>query len=473
MNISFEKLNQNILLMINNGQVDEAEVMIRQYKNYCQVEEIFNYDLYFLEFMCLTDTNLLAELEIEFCKNGEKWLYDIEFCRKILKISYRKNLKFLFLKAYVALEILDSNVDLSEYNSFVSQEYGSKTENYKVFQGPINIANQLSVMTSALKRRGIDARSFSLETPNYLNYKIDEYVDFSKYANQEEQVGNVVNWISNIINEYDIFHFHFGLSLMVTFQDLKLIKKFGKKTVMSHWGSDVRKFELAKKISPFATTKQDSVSIHTNMNSIKPYIDVCMVCDMELFYYTKEYYKNIEIVPIAYDFTTSSDIKLENKTNEKFRIVHAPTSREFKGTFFIEKAIKNLLEKNYNIEYVLVEGVSNEEALKIYETADVVIDQLRAGQYGFLAIECMVRNIPVIAYVSEYMSQYHDIDLPVINANIEDVESVLEDCINNIEKTKLKGKSGYEYVRKHHDIDKIVENIMCVYEKLLGDEYEK
>ena len=77
-------------------------------------------------------------------------------------------------------------------------------------------------------------------------------------------------------------------------------------------------------------------------------------------------------------------------------IGHAPSHRAVKGTNLIIDALNSLKKKGFSFELVLIEGLSNSEARKKYETVDVLVDQLFAGWYGGLAVEAMALGKPVL-----------------------------------------------------------------------------
>ena len=83
------------------------------------------------------------------------------------------------------------------------------------------------------------------------------------------------------------------------------------------------------------------------------------------------------------------------------RIGHAPSDRKTKGTQLIIDALDSLNQSGYRFEFILIEGLSNEEARKKYETIDVLVDQLFAGWYGGLAVEAMALGKPVLVYLRE------------------------------------------------------------------------
>ena len=70
------------------------------------------------------------------------------------------------------------------------------------------------------------------------------------------------------------------------------------------------------------------------------------------------------------------------------RVVHAPTKRAVKGTDII-MAASAALQASQPHELVIVENCPREEALRRYAEADVLVDQVRIGWYGGLAVEAM------------------------------------------------------------------------------------
>ena len=71
------------------------------------------------------------------------------------------------------------------------------------------------------------------------------------------------------------------------------------------------------------------------------------------------------------------------------RVVHAPNHPHYKGTRYVEEAVALLQAEGEPVELVLVQGVPGDEARRLYEQADIVVDQLLIGAYAQFAIECM------------------------------------------------------------------------------------
>lgn len=95
--------------------------------------------------------------------------------------------------------------------------------------------------------------------------------------------------------------------------------------------------------------------------------------------------------PISYVSPHSKDV---------FRIGHAPSSRTVKGSSYVFDVLEDLQRDGYPVELILIENTKNSDAMALYPTLDLMIDQLVIGWYGGLAVECMSLGIPVMCYIN-------------------------------------------------------------------------
>jgi glycosyltransferase involved in cell wall biosynthesis len=146
------------------------------------------------------------------------------------------------------------------------------------------------------------------------------------------------------------------------------------------------------------------------------------------------------------------------KLNKKLHVVHAPTQREAKGSKYIISALDSLKAKYpKQIDYILVENVSHQEARRLYQEADLVIDQVLIGWYGAFAVEAMLMGKPVIVRIA--IDDLHFIPTrmkeellqTVIHADPSNLYEVLEKCIHNREFLKDRGQASLEYARNWHN----------------------
>ncbi len=120
---------------------------------------------------------------------------------------------------------------------------------------------------------------------------------------------------------------------------------------------------------------------------------------------------------------------------------------------------------NYEIDFVLVENMTNDKAIELYQSADIIIDQLLIGTYGVFACEAMALGKPVVTYISQEMKSEFPDELPIVSANIENIESKLEMLINNAKLRNDIGISGRKYVEKYHDFKNVAKLAKHIYDK--------
>lgn len=70
------------------------------------------------------------------------------------------------------------------------------------------------------------------------------------------------------------------------------------------------------------------------------------------------------------------------RSSGALRIAHAVNFACFKGTQHLEAAIEQLRINGFPIEYVRVQGLADDEAIRLYGEADLVADQFIGGAYG-------------------------------------------------------------------------------------------
>lgn len=232
---------------------------------------------------------------------------------------------------------------------------------------------------------------------------------------------------------------------------------------MQYWGSDVRLYSKAVKLNPYVKVKDmNEDRIKRKLELISKFIPNC-IGDYETAEYTKEFHTNNYFIKAAIDLT-KYNCNFETK-NKKLLIVHAPTSPEHKGTEYILSAL-NELSIDYDFELKLVQGLSNEEAKKIYMKADLVIDQVLAGSYGVFAIEAMAMGKPVVCWISDFMREHYPNDLPIISANPDTIKNTLKYIFENKDLLVEVGRKGRLYVEKHHDMISISKKMIELYKKI-------
>jgi glycosyltransferase involved in cell wall biosynthesis len=333
----------------------------------------------------------------------------------------------------------------------------------KVLHGTMEIANQMNSISNGLNNLNVKSRTLTYY-PSYLGYDCDYQVDIiTSKINKKLQIDTASEIAKNLINTFDIFHFHYGKTLMEDNGDLPLLNSLNKKIYMHHWGTDVRRLSIAKRLNPHAKTKDlNELEIAKRLEFLGKQIDDCIVADKELYEYVKGFYKNIHIVRQAINLNHYQPDPSFIMKRERPVIVHAPTSQDFKGTRKILETIKKL-DIKYNFKFILIENMSHENAKRIYQSADIIIDQLHGAGHGLFALEAMAMEKPVICHISEFMKEFYPKELPIITSNVNSLEEDIIQLIKDPDLRKEIGKFGRKYVEKYHDKNIIASQLLDLY----------
>ena len=152
--------------------------------------------------------------------------------------------------------------------------------------------------------------------------------------------------------------------------------------------------------------------------------------------------------------------------------MHAPSQRRIKGTDYVEAAVERLRAEGMPFEYQLVEGMPRSEARKIYERADLLVEQLLLGWYSNLAIELMALGKPVVTYIRDedlrFVPAEMKDELPVINATPESVYDVLRTWLTERrDQLPEVGRASRAFVERWHDPLKVAARTKADYERAL------
>lgn len=326
----------------------------------------------------------------------------------------------------------------------------------RIFHGTTEIAGQMGILSDALIRKGYDSVGFNT-FHSYLGYK-DHLVN--------TDLDGLKDKYDEILDSFDLFHFHYGTTLLSDHSDLPDIQRRNKKMVMHHWGNDVRFHDRAKVNNPYAYTGDSppNEEIDKKLRVLSAYIKEAIVQDYEVYDYVKNYYKKVHVVPIAIDLSHFTPC-YPSLDKEKLLILHAPTNPDFKGTSYIEKTIDQLKTK-YDFEYKRIEKMNHEDVIKLYRDADIIIDQVLCGSYGLLSVESMALGKPVVAFIRPDLVSAFPKDLPIVNANPNNLYERVEMLIENPKLRRELGEKGRTYVEKVHSHEKVADQLIDIYAHL-------
>lgn len=333
----------------------------------------------------------------------------------------------------------------------------------KVLHLPMEIAGQVGLICRGLRKNGVEAVGYNWRH-NYLQYP-HEVLHTDAYE--------MINTLENAAKYFDIFHYHTGYTLFKDKMDLRYVYEAGKKIVMHHRGNDVRMASLAVngkyRFNPYVHTEdsQPEEQIIRNLKLFSRYVSDVIVQDYELYDYVEDYYERVHVLPRLFDV---AEIKPPVKRAKDHRplVVHAPTSRAFKGTEYIEKTVQQL-KKEINFDFLLIEKQSLATTKTILEEADIVIDQVLCGMYGNVSVEGMGKGKPVICYIRPDIAARMPSSLPIVSANPDTLYAELKALLKDAARREMLGLQGNAFVIEYHDAGKVVTQLMHIYRSILQE----
>jgi hypothetical protein len=234
------------------------------------------------------------------------------------------------------------------------------------------------------------------------------------------------------INEYDIWHYHYPYGSLKKALD----KRRDDRMCVKHYhGSDLRG-RLEK--------------------------DFCLVSTPDLL----KYAPMGKWVPSPIDLGEIDTMvqKSEIIVNKIPKIAHYPFYRNYSGVDFYTNVLSTL-ERNKICETVEILNQPHLDTLRIVHTCDIVIGKIipDIGWFGKFELEGMALGKPVIAYVSDELNEQYK--PPIYRTKKETFKKDLETLIAETSERARLSTEGKDYVKRNHDAEVVVRNIMDYYNK--------
>lgn len=343
----------------------------------------------------------------------------------------------------------------------------------RVLHAPVNYANQAYLLSRALRGRGVDSVQLRYRFPSqgFQFYDDDERV---VQLTNKDWYGDMLRTVQQVASEeFDIIHLwnrtllHWRPGDIVNGMDLPFLRLSGARLAFRFTGYDLRRKSLEVKLNRFSPyhygfkSDYDEDDQKRYVDSIFPYIDEFVVQDPEM----QTYFPEARVIPRAIDLENFP--VTEQPSNQRPLIVHAPSNKQVKGSDFVLKAVAELKAEGLDFDFQMVEHLPNAEALDLYRRADIVIDQLLIGWYGVLAMEGMAMGKAVIAYIRDDLLGYFTNDMPLINANPDNITSVLRATIQDRDLRGEIGRRARAFVESVHDSRNVVRAAVKMYRQML------
>jgi glycosyltransferase involved in cell wall biosynthesis len=304
---------------------------------------------------------------------------------------------------------------------------------------PVNTAGVPWTNAQALRRRGVDARLVVFE-----RYKLHPEADESlEIPSNSLLLGRQARqWaaLARLLPRTDVFHFHFGLTLVPQSLQFPILRAFRKKSVMHYLGSDIR----GKTPEQLAYGRKADAQVVGSYDAIR-------------------WVPEAEVIPPGVDLGRIQPAPPSDRTRPL--IVHAPSSRRRKGTEHVVAAVEGL-----DADLELVEGLHHDEAFERYRAADVVVDQLNAGWYGLFAIEAMALGKPVVTFLHDEAvrrtEEAFGTRVPIVSATADTLREALRPLVGDAARRRELGAASRAYAERVHDLEHVTDRLIDLYARL-------
>ncbi|HUQ23940.1 MAG TPA: glycosyltransferase family 4 protein [Gaiellaceae bacterium] len=304
---------------------------------------------------------------------------------------------------------------------------------------PVNTAGVPWTNTQALRRRGVDARLVVFERYQ-LHPEADESLDIPGSTPLLGRQARQWAALARLLPSTDVFHFHFGLTLVPQSLQFPILLAARKKSVMHYLGSDIR----GKTPAQLAYGRKAGAQVVGSYDAIR-------------------WVPEAEVIPPGIDLARIQPSPPSDRARPL--IVHAPSSRRRKGTEHVVAAVDGL-----DADLELVEGLHHDEAFERYRAADIVVDQLNAGWYGLFAIEAMALGKPVVTFLHEAAVRRtegaFDTRVPIVSATAETLREALRPLVADTARRRELGAASRGYVERVHDLETVTDRLLHLYARL-------
>lgn len=259
--------------------------------------------------------------------------------------------------------------------------------------------------------------------------------------------------------------------------ELPLMKAMHKVVAVTYQGDDARQGDFSREHFPISIARevdeqyyspQTDAAKRQRIGRFAKYADLIYSLNPDL----------LHVLPARAQFLPYAHIDLDTwrptvaSGNARPLVVHAPSHQGAKGTRFLLTAVERLKARGVSFDFQLVEGLTQCEARKVYERADLVVDQLLAGWYGGFAVEVMALGKPVICYLRHEdfacLPERMRNELPLIDATPDSIEAVLFDWVTRpAGDRQQRGVLGRNYVENWHDPKSIANRLLADYRRVL------
>jgi glycosyltransferase involved in cell wall biosynthesis len=300
------------------------------------------------------------------------------------------------------------------------------------------VAGQAYGLSRAERKLGLTS-DVAVFTPSPYGYGFDIDIGARPTDPLWRQFRRRLSFLRRAIDEYDVFHFNFGQTIMSirrfgrVVDELAWLRHRGKTILFTYQGSDIRGGGGVREQAAHRALR---------------YADRVFYQNPDL----RQWLPGASFLPYA-AVDPAALWPVAPPHQEELVVAHAPTDRVIKGTQHVIEAVDVLRDEGVGIRLDLVEDVTRDVALERLAAADLLVDQLMLGWYGTVAVEAMALGRPVLSYVCEDEPEDNPFgaELPIVRTTPATLVDDLRALFADRDRLRELGVAGRAFVEQHHD----------------------
>lgn len=347
----------------------------------------------------------------------------------------------------------------------------------RLFVAPTNYAGQGDAFARAVERHlGVGAVTMKPETTGGFSYPVDLTVPKNVYLGSrvwQRDHRSYLGRFTHVLVESGQPLFS-PVSDDVVLTEVRALRSAGMQVGLLFHGTDVRlpsRHVGATPWSPFAGTElADDPRFEARAAANRRVADTLHAEGVPVFVTTPDLLADVPYArwsPVVVDpglWQTAAPV-LEREVPV---VVHAPSRASIKGSDLVQPHLEALAERGV-IDYRRVEGVPWAAMPRVYQEADIVLDQFRIGNYGVAACEAMAAGRLVLSHVTAQVRDavwaQHGLELPVVETPADQVVARVEQVFADRAAFQAVAARGPAFVTAVHD----GRATAAVLSELLGD----
>lgn len=358
------------------------------------------------------------------------------------------------------------------------------TRPLRVLHCPEVVGGMAGELARAERALGADSWAVAFENSIY-DYPIDEVL-YAPATGRLKREWKRWGLLRRALTRFDVVHFNFGRTILpdrttelpgrgrlgmlfrrlyagvFELRDVALLKRLGKAVFVTYQGSDLRQGDFCDRhFGPAFARELPAGFFSPETDARKRWRAAKLARLADGLYAVNPDLMNLlpptaKFLPYGHIDPREWQPSPSPSSEDGPLVLHAPTHRGVKGTRFVLEAVDKLRSEGVRFRFQLVEGLPRHEARRLFEQADLLIDQLWLGWYGGLAVELMALGRPVVCNIRDdglkFVPPGMADELPILRAEPGTLVAVLREwlTVRGGELPAL-GERSRRFVEKWHD----------------------